>query len=253
MAKTDVALRDAGAVQIETANETSAPILNMLQKVIDRPDVPVERLKAMFDLYRDVEADQSRKDFTASLVAAQSEMEPVRKDASNQNTKSKYATFEALDRAIRPAYTKHGFAPSYNTEQSDQPDHVRVVLTLMHKAGHERRYTADMPADGKGAKGGDVMTKTHAFGSAFSYGKRYLLAGAFNVIATERDDDGNAAGNATLNEDQIKQIEKLIKDTGANREAFLGMGGFEDVKDIPQSQFNAAISKLKMFAKQVKK
>jgi hypothetical protein len=31
-----------------------------------------------------------------------------------------------------------------------------------------------MPGDGKGAKGGDVMTKTHATGAALSYGQRYL-------------------------------------------------------------------------------
>jgi hypothetical protein len=49
-----------------------------------------------------------------------------------------------------------------------------------------------MPADGKGAKGGDVMTRTHAAGSAFSYGQRYLLKLIFN-IATGEDDDGNAA------------------------------------------------------------
>jgi hypothetical protein len=37
------------------------------------------------------------------------------------------------------------------------------------------------------------MTRTHATGSAFSYGKRYLLIGMFN-LAIGDDDDGNAAG-----------------------------------------------------------
>src|SRR5690606_15862485 len=52
-----------------------------------------------------------------------------------------------------------------------------------------------MPADGKGAKGGDVMTKTHAAGSAMSYGQRYLLKLIFNVAIGENDDDGNSAGS----------------------------------------------------------
>ena len=46
---------------------------------------------------------------------------------------------------------------------------------------------------GKGAKGGDVMTKTHAFGSGTSYGMRYLLKMIFNVAIGEEDDDGNSA------------------------------------------------------------
>jgi hypothetical protein len=50
-----------------------------------------------------------------------------------------------------------------------------------------------MPIDTKGARGGDVMTRTHATGSAYTYGKRYLLIGMFN-LAIGDDDDGNTAG-----------------------------------------------------------
>ena len=50
-----------------------------------------------------------------------------------------------------------------------------------------------MPSDGKGAKGGDVMTKTHATGAAMSYGMRYLLKFIFNVAVGEDDTDGNGA------------------------------------------------------------
>jgi hypothetical protein len=64
---------------------------------------------------------------------------------------------------------------------------------LGHVSGATRRYQIDMPIDTKGARGGDVMTRTHATGSAFSYGKRYLLIGMFN-LAIGDDDDGNAAG-----------------------------------------------------------
>jgi len=67
---------------------------------------------------------------------------------------------------------------------------------LSHASGHTRTYSCDMPADGKGAKGNDVMTKTHAAGSAMSYGQRYLLKLIFNVAIGEQDDDGNGAGAA---------------------------------------------------------
>jgi hypothetical protein len=50
----------------------------------------------------------------------------------------------------------------------------------------------DMPSDGKGAKGGDVMTKTHATATADSYAKRYLIKDIFNIAIGEYDTDGNA-------------------------------------------------------------
>lgn len=199
-----------------------AAIFSMIERVSADPTVSVERVDQLFSLYQRMQADQARKDFTVALVAAQGEMEPVRKNANNPQTKSRYATFEALDAAARPIYSTHGFAPTYRTEASDKPDYVRVVLTLMHASGHERDYPIDMPADGKGAKGGDVMTKTHAVGSAFSYGKRYALGGAFNIITTEKDDDGNAAGNAQPENraEKLEELNKLAKELGVT-DAFL--------------------------------
>jgi hypothetical protein len=146
-----------------------------------------------------------------------------------------------LDGALRPIYSKHGFAPTFNSEPSDKPDHVRVVMDLIHKGGHSRRYQADMPADGKGAKGNDVMTKTHATGSAFTYGKRYVLGNAFNVATTNKDDDGNAAGSDELiSSAQVAELTALLEETGINKAKFLEIGKVESLSDILVSDFAAA-------------
>lgn len=39
------------------------------------------------------------------------------------------------------------------------------------------------------------MSRTHATGSAITYGKRYLKNMIFDLRFKEKDDDGNAAGN----------------------------------------------------------
>ena len=73
-----------------------------------------------------------------------------------------------------------------------------------------------MPADGKGAKGGDVMTKTHASGAAISYGSRYLLKAIFNLAIGEEDADGNASHGQTMPEGQkadfLTAIEQASKE-----------------------------------------
>src|SRR6185295_11808692 len=82
---------------------------------------------------------------------------------------------------------------------------------VAHIDGHTVRKRIDIPADGKGAKGGEVMTRTHATGSAFSYGKRYLLLGTFNVSVGAQDDDGNSAAQQikpAMLDAQIASIEQ---------------------------------------------
>jgi hypothetical protein len=117
------------------------------------------------DLQERWEANQAKKAFDEAMQQAQAEMRPVLMNASNEQTKSRYATYEILDNAIRPIYTKHGFSLSFNSGDCPIADHVRIVCEVSC-GGHRIYPHIDMPADGKGAKGGDVMTKTHAMGAA---------------------------------------------------------------------------------------
>lgn len=212
----------------------------MIDRVLANPDIPVERIEQLFALHQRVQADQARKSYAAAMAACQSDVSPVTVNASNPQTRSKYATYDALDRALRPAYSKHGFAISYNTA-TPSPDVLRVIAYVSHADGHEREFSIDMPADGKGAKGGDVMTKTHATGSALSYGKRYLLGAIFNA-ATSKDDDGNAAsgGSGVITGEQAEELTKLISETRTDIHKFLAMGGIESLSDMPARDFHAA-------------
>lgn len=218
-------------------------VLRMIDRLIERPDIPVERLEQLFDLHRKVETDLARKKYAAAMAKCQQYMRPVVAKADNPQTRSKYASYDALDAAVRPIYSANGFALSYNTE-TPAPDMLRVIAYVTHESGFERQFQIDMPADGKGAKGakgGDVMTKTHATGSALTYGKRYLLGSIFN-IATTKDDDGNAAGGGVITCDQAEELALLITDSRTDIAKFLEMGGIDSLSDLPAKQFKAAKS-----------
>jgi hypothetical protein len=159
----------------------------------------IERLSALQERAQDRDAEMQ---FNEAMNAAQTELGRIAPDLTNPQTHSKYASYAALDRKIRPIYTKHGFSLSFDSGDSPLADTVRVTCFVSHRAGHTRKYTGPpMPADGKGAKGGDVMTKTHATGAAMSYGARYLLKYIFNVAVGEDDNDGN--GSTPLSEDIV--------------------------------------------------
>lgn len=165
--------------------------LAMFERMASDPSVDVDKFERFMQMREREMARVAQEQFNAAMAAAQAEMRPVAADADNPQTRSKYASFAALDKALRPIYTKHGFAPSFDTTDSPLPDHVRILCYVSHIGGHSRTYRIDMPNDGKGAKGGDVMTKTHAQGAAMSYGTRYLHKMIWNVAVGEDDNDGN--------------------------------------------------------------
>lgn len=189
-------------IKIEPKGDT---FFDIVKRASELPNVNVETLERLLAMQERVMMRNAEAAFNDSMREAQSEMRMVIADASNPQTRSKYATYEQLDRALRPLYTKHGFAVSFNTEPLER-EAVRVVA-LVSKGMFTRKYLVDVPADGKGAKGGDVMTKTHAVGSAMSYGARYLLKFIFNVSVGEADDDGNGAAGPVPDESGKKLLE----------------------------------------------
>jgi hypothetical protein len=171
----------------------SGGIVKMFERLACDPNADVEKIEHLVALFERSEAKRAADAFNVAMSEAQANMRPIAADASNPQTHSRYASYAALDNALRPIYTSNGFGLTFNTADCPLPDHVRVICDVVHTSGHTKPYRIDMPADGKGAKGGDVMTKTHATGSAVSYGMRYLLKMIFNIAVGEADDDGNAA------------------------------------------------------------
>jgi hypothetical protein len=169
----------------------ATPLLQAITKAASDPTVDIDKMERLMQMHDRIVAREAEGAFNSAMRDCQAEMRPIAADAENKQTSSKYATHGKLDGALRPIYTKHGFSISYDEGDSPKPEHVRVLAYVSHIAGHTRTYHKDMPADGKGAKGGDVMTKTHASGAADSYGKRYLLKNIWNVAIGEEDKDGN--------------------------------------------------------------
>ena len=197
-----VEVKDAPLAQ----NQQDA-ILQVIARAASDPAVDVEKMERLLAMQERVMSHHAEASFNDAMRAAQGEMRQVSADANNPQTRSRYASYAAIDAAIRPIYTRHGFAISFGT--GDAPDgFVRVIAYVSHAGGHTREYKADMPADGKGAKGGDVMTKTHAFGAGTSYGMRYLLKMIFNVAVGEYDLDGNDPAAAGLLDDAMEHAEK---------------------------------------------
>jgi hypothetical protein len=209
------------------------------------PRVDVAKMRELTDLRRQLRMEEAEDTFKVALAAAQREMRPIEADAANDSTKSKYATLYKVDKALRPIYSKHGLSVSFNTADCPLPGHTRV-LAYVERGLFTRQYQYDVAVDTKGPKGNDVMTKTHAGGSALSYGKRYLLLMIFNVTIG-RDDDGNAAAgvdSAPVSPEQLKELIALADDAGADKRKFCIVMKVDSMADIPASRFDEAKTQL---------
>lgn len=181
--------------QLPATVNDGAALLNAIAKAASDPSVDVVKMKALMEMHNEMRLHQAQMAFNEAMARIQAKMRRIGTDKTNSQTHSDYATYGKLDRALRPLYTEEGFALSFGTEEAPAAEMVRVVCHVTHRDGFTRKHMIDMPADGKGAKGNDVMTKTHATGSATQYGMRYLLKMIFNVAIGDDpdDDDGNAA------------------------------------------------------------
>lgn len=188
--------------KVETRQELAqqqpepATLMAVISRAAADPNTDIEKMERLMGMYERMELRKAEAAFNESMMEAQAKIGRIAADKQNSQTHSWYATYAAIDREVRPVYTECGFALSFNTETAS-PETVRVVCLVSHRAGFTRSYGVDMPADGKGAKGNDVMTKTHAAGSAMSYGQRYLLKLIFNIaIGVDPDDDDGNGGSA---------------------------------------------------------
>ena len=144
-----------------------------------------------------MEHSQEVEGLFAALSQAQGEMPNVKKDSTNPFFKSKYADLAACWDACRATLSKHGLSVM------QIPDGPSGLITVL---GH---------TSGQWISGRVEMTLTkndpQGLGSALTYARRYALS-AFIGLASEDDDDGNAASQAPAKKPRKKAPEQPSKE-----------------------------------------
>lgn len=246
------ALQPSGPVSTLPAvqSETLA-MIGMVERLARDPSIPMERIQGLMDMARDLRREQAEEAFNEAMAQTQQEIAPVARDSFNPQTRSKYASYHAVDKAIRPAYTKHGIAVSFDESDAAPEGHVRV-FAIVTKGRHERRHHYDSPIVTTGMAGKTMMTLTHARASAVTYAKRYLVGMIFN-LSTGEDDDGNKAGTpsaeytpppGSISAEQAAQIRELLESSGVAERAFLNWAKHRRIEDVPAEFFDSCVEKI---------
>ena len=218
----------------------SATILQVIQRAAADPQCDIEKMERLMAMHERMQARNAEAEFNAAMASMQSEMPSIAERGAitvNNQTRSKYATFEDINDIVKPIMQQFGFAVSFRVETVQAG--MSVTGILMHRAGHREQTTMLLPLDSSGSK-----NAVQALGSSVSYGKRYVLCALLNITTRGEDDDGNAAvpQKKMVTPAQAKQLDAMLaqcmQDT---QDAFDAMYG--STESVPAVEFDATLAR----------
>lgn len=243
--------------EVENHPANVDPMISMIERVALNPQIPIERLESLLtmkerldDRAREAEEREQIRAYHRAMAVCQSKLKVVAKNKANTQTNSKYADLAALSKAVDPVIHDNGFSLSFSPAGENEKGEQLLEWTIAHSDGHIKTGIAALPTDKTGAKGNVNKTDMHAFGSAATYGRRYLKLMLFD-IATGDDDDGNAAGSEAITEKQLDELIKLADDLNVDKAKFCTWAEVDSFAAIRRHDFFKAKSALLQKGKKV--
>ena len=113
--------------QLATKQETNAPSLQqeqsgflaMIERVASNPDADIDKLERLLDMQERVANAHKQQAFNAAMARMQIDLPTIERSgviSVNGQVRSKYARYEDIMRAIKPALTANGFAFTFQTK-----------------------------------------------------------------------------------------------------------------------------------------
>src|SRR5262245_12336479 len=217
---------------------TSMPIvpatpMEMLGRAIQMGQTP-ETLERLLSLQERWERNAARKAYDEAMAAAAAELPAIVKDRTVSHGTGKlsyrHESLAAIEKAVRPVLSKHGLHYRWRTGR----DGAEVICTcIISGHGHHEENTLAGPADTSGAK-----NAIQAIGSTVTYLQRYTLKAALGIAAAEDDDGaGGAVADADVSDEQITELERLLKLTGRSEQLFCQKFRIETIGRLPASKY----------------
>lgn len=217
----------------------SAPstMLDIISRAAADPNTDPAKMHSLLDVQERMMNKQAEINFNIDFGKLQAELPSITQDAKIVHSGkliANYATYEAIDKVIRPLLVKHGFSLRYNSKGWEGK--VVIYGTLAHRDGHSITDEIPLGIDASGAK-----NNVQGVGSTIAYGKRYLVGMLLNLVFCGEDDDGVKAGHVPINDEQATEIKDKLRSTGADVKKFLEYMGAASVDEIAAKNYSKAI------------
>lgn len=217
--------------------------MQMLDRAV-QGGASIEVLTKLMDLQDRWEKNQARKAFDEALADAKAKIPPIIKNrqvgfeskkVQGSRTDYRHEDLAEIARTVDPILGEHGLSYRFRTT-SNINEPITVTCIVSHRLGHFEENTLCAGRDDSGNK-----NSIQAVGSTITYLQRYTLKAALGLSASN-DDDGRAAGtqvSATITDEQVDELSKLLADTKSNLGLFLKAIKLESLTQIGADKFEA--------------
>lgn len=212
--------------------ENDQNFLAIIEKVALDPNINVEKMTKILDMQERILNKQAFCEFNQAMVLAMGLIPSI--ERHNKGQSNKFATFENINKIVKPILKKHGLFITFRTEfQSD--DFLLITAKITHLSGHTEETSMRFPFDNSGNKN-DIQ----AVGSSISYGKRYTMS-ALLGIATHGEDDDGFSTSKTIGEKDIIRLNDGLDKSDIKLAVLCEYMDVDRLSDIKVDTFNNAI------------
>lgn len=222
------------AVSLPAPQRTLSPLVEAAMN----NDMDPTKLEKLLEIQMQYEAHEARKAFHAALADFKQNPPKVVKDKLNNQYGSNYASIGNMVNTVNEALGAHGLNARWQFPPT-KGNNIICTCILSHRFGHEESVTLSAPIDESGKKNPIQARK-----STRTYLKLETFEAVTGIASMDGnlDDDGNAAGQPaeTITEDQYTILDDLLKETKADKDAFLKHFKIDDLSDLNAKQFTLA-------------
>lgn len=231
-------------------------VLTMLERVLMAPEFDIDRAERLWNMQKEVRAEQAKAEYITALSAMQSKLPSIRRAGMIKNNsgqvQSTYAKWEDINDAIKPFLQEYGFALSFRVNQEGN----KIIITgiLSHRGTHQDTTTIELAPDTSGSK-----NAPQAVVSAISYGKRTAAGALLNITSYDEDDDGVKFGDrdtTDANEAKVQEFYTAISEAETVDDLKKNVGGAVANAGLPprlmtkiRQVYTARLNKLREAAK----
>ena len=210
-----------------------APMVQMIERIAMDPSIPIDRLEQMLAMKERMDARAAEQEFASAFASASAEFPTIPLNGKGHNGKP-YALLKDITALTRPILSRHGLALTFSIKTGDK---VVVTAELMHRGGHSKSTSIELPADNSGSK-----NAVQAVGSSQTYGQRYTAQAILGLsLGEDTDDDGAAAGRGeTISADEWNELKHALEATGSDEAKFCAHFRIQHLEELPKKRLAEA-------------
>lgn len=197
-------LNEEKAVSVQ---QDQPDIMQAIMQLSKDESFDAEKMRVLVDMKNSHEDREAKRAYNQALIDFKRNPPKIIKNKKGHN--SSYASIDSVCRQLDQPLYDLGLSFRWRIETNESK--VRVTCILAHVDGYSEESTMEQVADTSGNK-----NNLQGMGSTVTYLKRYTLLAALGLAEQGEDDDGmKALQKKNISDNQIKEVENLIEQAGA--------------------------------------